>query len=38
MSMKNINSDGNNDQSYSFDPITKLSQQILKMEDFLAKT
>lgn len=38
MSMKNINVDGSSEQSKQYDPIAKLKQKILKMEDVLAKT
>lgn len=37
MSMKNINTDGSTEQSYSFDPVTKLQKKIAEMEDILAK-
>lgn len=37
MSMKNINTDGSTEQSYNFDPVTKLQKKIAEMEDILAK-
>lgn len=38
MSMKNINGQGTNEQSYAFQPVKKLESQISKMEDILVKT